>query len=106
MRRTVRSFYDNGKCPTSAKILSALRDKIDYRDRKSAFKIILRNLRFKYKKCNDGRKFLIKRSDIIVATRVKCLRKMSELLKNDDTRLIVYLDETWVNLNNTRGFIW
>lgn len=43
---------------------------------------------------------------IIVAARVKFLRKMNELRTNGDTRPIVYLDETWVNQNHTRGRIW
>jgi len=30
VRRTVHSFYDNGQYPTSAKILGALHDKINY----------------------------------------------------------------------------
>jgi len=30
---------------------------------------------------------------------------MSELRRNNDTRLVVYLDETWVNQNQTRGHI-
>jgi hypothetical protein len=31
---------------------------------------------------------------------------MNELRINGDTRPIVYLDETWVNQNHTRGYIW
>jgi len=105
VRRVVHSFYDKGEFPTSAKILAALREKTDYRGSKSSVKIILKKLNFKYKRCNDGRKFLMERSDI-VAARVKFLRKMNELRINGDTRPIVYLDETWVNQNHTRGYIW
>ena len=105
VRRVVHSFYDKGEFPTSAKILAALREKTDYRGSKSSVKIILKKLNFKYKRCNDGRKFLMERSDI-VAARVKFLRKMNELRTNGDIRPIVYLDETWVNQNHTRGHIW
>lgn len=45
---------------------------------------------FKYKKCNDGRQFLVERSDIVVA-RVKFLRKVNEFRRNGDTRPVVYL---------------
>lgn len=105
VRRTVHSFYDNGQFPTSAKILAAMREKTNYPGSKSSIKILLNNLNFKYKKCNDGRKFLMERNDI-VASRVKFLRKMNEFRRNNDPRPIVYLDETWVNQNHTRGHIW
>ncbi|VVC31631.1 Hypothetical protein CINCED_3A002291 [Cinara cedri] len=49
---------------------------------------------FKYKKCNDGRTFLMERNDIVYS-RVKFLRKMNEFRRNNDTRPIVYLDESW-----------
>ncbi|KAL4120900.1 hypothetical protein QTP88_013509 [Uroleucon formosanum] len=105
IRRVVHSFYDKGEFPTSAKILVELREKLNYRGSKSSVKIILKQLNFKYKKCNDGRKFLMERSDIVTA-RVKFLRKMNEFRRNGDTRPVVYLDETWVNQNHTRGRIW
>ncbi|XP_060843069.1 uncharacterized protein LOC132923230 [Rhopalosiphum padi] len=105
VRRVVHSFYDKGEFPTTAKILVELREKLNYRGSKSSVKIILKQLNFKYKKCNDGRKFLMERSDI-VAVRVKFLRKMNEFRRNGDTRPVVYLDETWVNQNHIRGRIW
>ncbi|VVC44547.1 Hypothetical protein CINCED_3A004630 [Cinara cedri] len=100
VRRTVHSFYDNGQYPTSEKILGALHEKINYSDSQWSVRHILRNLNFKYKKCNDGRKFLMERNDII-CFRVKFLRKMNEFRRNNDTRPIFYLNETWVNQNHT-----
>lgn len=41
----------------------------------------------------------------IVAAYVKFLRKMKELRINNDTRPGVYLNETWINQNHTRGRI-
>ncbi|XP_050059675.1 uncharacterized protein LOC126550967 [Aphis gossypii] len=105
VRRTVHSFYDNHQFPTSAKILAAMREKTNYPGSKSSIKVLLKNLDFKYKRCNDGRKFLMERNDI-VAARVKFLRKMHEFRRNNDSRPVVYLDETWVNQNHTRGYIW
>lgn len=52
VRRVVHSFYDKGEFPTSAKILMELREKLNYRGSKSSVKIILKQLNFKYKKCN------------------------------------------------------
>jgi hypothetical protein len=77
VRRTIHSFYDKGGFPTTAKILVAMKEKINYPGSKTLVKRILHNFNFKYKKCNDGRKFLMERNDI-VACRVKFLRKMYE----------------------------
>jgi len=41
-----------------------------------------------------------------VAMRVKFLRKMCNLHQSNDTRPIVYFDETRVNQNHSRGQIW
>lgn len=62
-------------------------------------------MKFRYKKCNNGRKFLMERNDI-VAMRVRFLRHMVNLRTNNDDRPVVYLDETWVNQNHTRNHIW
>jgi len=105
VRRTIHSFYDNGQYPTSAKILATLHEKINYSGSQWSVRHILRSLNFKYKKCNDGRKFVMERNGI-VCSRVKFLRKMNEFRLNNDTRPIVYLDETWINQNHTRRHIW
>ncbi|KAL4125798.1 hypothetical protein QTP88_010038 [Uroleucon formosanum] len=82
VRRTIHSFYDKGEFPTTAKILVAMQEKINYPGSKTSVKRILHNLNFKYKTCNDERKFLMERNDI-VACRVKFLRKMYELRQNN-----------------------
>jgi len=105
VRRTIHEFYDNLEYPTSTKLLSKYQEKTDYKGSKTSMWRILKSLHFKYKKCNDGRKFLMERNDI-VAMRVKFLRTMCNLRQNNDTRPVVYLDETWVNQNHTRGYIW
>jgi len=66
---------------------------------------LLKNLKFSYKKCNDGRLFLMERNDIVVL-RCKFLRQMSMLREKKDDRPVVYLDETWVNQNHSRTLIW
>ncbi|KAL4113021.1 hypothetical protein QTP88_016725 [Uroleucon formosanum] len=65
VRRTIHSFYDKGEFPTTAKILVAMQKKINYPGSKTSVKRILHNLNFKYKKCNDGRRFLMERNDIV-----------------------------------------
>lgn len=66
---------------------------------------LLKNLKFSFKKCNDGRKMIMERNDI-VALRCKFLRNMCTLRQNKDNRPVVYLDETWVNQNHSRSYIW
>ncbi|VVC30438.1 Ribonuclease H-like domain [Cinara cedri] len=97
VRRTVHEFYDKGQFPTSQKVLTAYQQKVNnYRGSRISMWRILKSLHFKYKKCNDGRRFLMERNDIVVM-RVKFLRKMHDLRQNNDTRPVIYLDETWVN---------
>ncbi|CAH1726144.1 unnamed protein product [Aphis gossypii] len=105
VRRTIHEFYDNREYPTSTKLLSKYHEKTNYKGSKTSMWRIFKSLHFKYKKCNDGRKFLMERNDI-VAMRVKFLRTMCNLRHNNDTHPVVYLDETWVNQNHTRGYIW
>lgn len=57
---------------------------------------------FKYQK-HDGRKLLMERSDIVYL-RTKYLRIMLfEVQSFDD---VVWIDETWVNLNHTSKKGW
>ncbi|KAE9526959.1 hypothetical protein AGLY_013607 [Aphis glycines] len=105
VRRTVHSFYDNCQFPTTLKMLAAMREKINYPGSRTSMQTLLKKLGFKFKRCNDGRKFLMERNDIVTA-RVQFLRKMNEFRRNNDSRPVVYLDETWVNQNQTRGYIW
>jgi len=105
VRRTVHEFYDKGQFPTSQKVLTAYQQKVNnYKGSRVSMWRILKSLHFKYKKCNDGRRFLMERNDI-VAMRVKFLRKMHDLRQNNDTRPVVYLDETWVDQIHSYGTI-
>lgn len=57
LRRTFHTFYDNVQLPTSEKILAALHEKNNYKGSNLSIKIILQNFNFKYKTCNNLRKF-------------------------------------------------
>ncbi|KAE9543577.1 hypothetical protein AGLY_002377 [Aphis glycines] len=105
VRRTVHEFYDRGEYPTANLILNDLKQKINYSGCLRSVRNLLKNLKFSYKKCNDGRKFLMERNDI-VALRCKFLREICTLRKVKDDRPIVYIDETWVNQNHSRSLIW
>lgn len=105
VRRTVHEFYEKGEYPTSRLILNSIQQKFDYKGSLASVKRLLTKLKFTYKKCNDGRKFLMERNDI-VALRCKFLRTMCTLRKNNDSRPVIYLDETWVNQNHSKTYIW
>lgn len=81
-----------------------MRKKINFEGSKTSVKRILHSLNFKYKKCCNGRTFLMERNDI-VALRNKFLRKMCTLRTSGDTRLVIYLDETWVNQKDSINHI-
>jgi hypothetical protein len=66
---------------------------------------IWKSIVFKYKKTNEGRKFLTERADI-VATRTKFFRTLHNLSISGDERPVFYLDETWVNKNHSEKCIW
>lgn len=105
IRRTVHEFYDRGEYPTCKKLCDILREKINFTGCQSSLRKILKSIGFKYKKCNDGRHFLLERKDI-TAARATFLRKMHNVRKEDIRRPIIYLDETWVNQNHSKKFIW
>jgi hypothetical protein len=58
----------------------------------------LKNIGFKCRKTNDGRKFLMERGDI-VAARIKFRRTVHNHTITGDERPVFCLDETWVNQN-------
>lgn len=105
LRRTVFSYYDKGEYPTALKLTRDLEQKIGYAGSVASTKRILREIGFRYKKTKDGRKFLMEKSDIVSA-RIKFLRTMHNLRECGDTRPVYYLDETWVNENHSKKYIW
>lgn len=105
VRRTVQEFYDRGEYPTCLKLKEILEQKIGFSGCIKSLSVILKNLGFKYKRCNDGRRFLMERSDI-VAARITFLRKMHKIRNESPGRPIIYLDETWINQNHSRNYIW
>lgn len=104
VRKTVLSFYDKGEFPTAEKVKLQLQEKIDFEGSERSVRRLFKSLGFKFKKCNDGRKFLMERNDI-AAARARFLRKM-HFLRKDDSRPVVYLDETWISQNHTKKYIW
>lgn len=105
VRRTVHEFYDRGEYPSAHLILDVVKRKTNYSGCIRSMQRLLKNLKFSYKKCNDGRMFLMERSDI-VALRCKFLREMCTLRENKNDRPVIYLGKTWVYQDNSRRLIW
>ncbi|KAF0731469.1 DDE 3 domain-containing protein [Aphis craccivora] len=104
------SFSSPRKCYKRPKLVSELDDFDSEMVRRTVHEFydrceLLKNLKFSYEKCSDGRKFLMERNDI-VALRCKFLREICTMRKNKDSRPIVYLDEIWVNQNHSRSVAW
>ena len=103
LRRTVFDMYTAGEFPTADKLVKKMKEKIGFAGSVSSMLRILKGLGFRYKMCNNGRKFLMERSDI-AAARATFLRKIHEVRMAGHN--IFYLDETWVNQNHTRPSCW
>lgn len=93
VRRTVHEFYDRGEYPTALIILNEVKKKCVWEGSVYSMRSLLKKLKFSFKKCNNGRKFLMERTDI-VALRCKLLRKICVLCEQKDSRPVIYLDET------------
>jgi transposase len=105
IRRTIQEFYDRKEYPTCNNLKNCLIEKINFSGCTKSLWKILKTLGFQFKKCNDGRKFLMERNDI-VASRMIFLRKMHNMRKESYPRPVIYLDETWINQNHSRQYIW
>lgn len=89
LRRKVLEFYDRGEFPTAKKLVCEMKESIGFIGSETSMLRILRSLGFKYRKCNDGRKFLMERSDI-AAARIVFLRKMHEIRESGNIRIFLY----------------
>jgi transposase len=105
VRRTVFEFYDRKEFVTCEKMRSVLKDKIGFAGGKTSTWKVLKKAGFSFRKCNDGRRFLMERDDIVMA-RLEFLRRIHEVKNEPIQRPIVYLDETWVNQNHSKKYIW
>ena len=104
LRRIVLSLYKEGFIPSLNDIVAACKDKLPTLNlsRWSVWKI-MHNIGFTYKTNNFNRKFLMERAEI-VAKRNDFLFKMKDA--RETGMPIIYLDETWVNVNLTLDKIW
>jgi ribosomal protein L34 len=102
--RTAYEFYDKGEYPTASKLRKIMEEKIWFSRSQSSILRLLRKMGFRYRRCNDGRKFLMERRDTV--TRMEFLRTMHNIRSSGDTQPIFYLDEMWVNQNHSLIYIY
>jgi hypothetical protein len=79
--RNLIQFYDMGVYPRRKNFGHMLSEKLNYSGSIRSAGRIFKSLGFKYRKCNDGRNFLLERKDIAAAPNV-FLRKMHSLRQN------------------------
>jgi len=101
----VHEFYNRGEYPIALTVLTVVKEKCNWEGSVWSMYKLLKNLKFSFKKCNDGRKFLMEMNDIVHYV-VHWNAKMCTLRKQNDTRPFVYLDEIWINQNHSRTCMW
>jgi hypothetical protein len=57
--RTVYEFFDEGEYPTASKLRKIVEEKIGFSGSWSSVLRLLRKTGFRYRRCNDRRKFLM-----------------------------------------------
>ena len=103
IKRAVYSLYKTDFVPSVNDIRKFLQENDIFRGSKWSLQQTLKKLNFKYVKNNFNRLFLMEKSHII-NSRFHFLRRINEL--RNLGRPIIYLDETWVNVNYTKGKVW
>lgn len=104
IKMVIHNFYVvEKKVPTCKKLLANIRDKIQFPWGEQSLRRLLKRIGYQWKKCNNRRKVLIERPDI-VDKRFHYLRKIREYRR--ESRQIIYIDESWVDANLTFRKCW
>ena len=104
LRTTIFDMYKNGEYPTALKLVQKMKKAVGFNGSRDSILRILKNMGFCFKKCSDGRKFLMERIDI-VAARIAFLRKIHKI-REAGKSFIFYLDETYIHQNHSRSACW
>ncbi|KAF8785317.1 uncharacterized protein LOC129958799 isoform X1 [Argiope bruennichi] len=103
IRQTVSEFYARNEVPSLRTLLPAVKEKINFPWKVKTLRHVLQKIGFKWKRSVDKRKIVMKRPDI-VQWKYKYLRDIKKY--RDSKRVIVYLDETWIDSNLSFGKCW
>jgi transposase len=100
IRRHIMTYYDRKEVPTLSKLMVSLKEAGLYTNGKTSLRIILKELGFRYKKFQK-RKILLEKPSVSLM-RCSFLRKMH----NVDLSKTYFLDETWINQNDSKDKGW
>lgn len=104
IRRTIHEFHKTqNQRPTLKTLLPVIKEKIDFKGGIWALRQVLKELKFKWRKSVDQRKFLIEKHEIR-EKRVSFIRAVRRY--RDEGRPIVYTDETYVHSSHTKPHSW
>jgi hypothetical protein len=104
IRNVIYNFYTVEKIyPTCKKLLPAVREKINFPWGVRSLNRIIKRMGFRWRKCQNRRKILIERPHI-VDWRYSYLRMIRQY--RNESRSIIYIDESWVDANLTFRKCW
>ncbi|XP_049865311.1 uncharacterized protein LOC126378115 [Pectinophora gossypiella] len=104
IRNKIREFYAVRKeVPTLRKLHRVLKEDINFCGGITSLRGVLKELGYRYKKCESKRKVLIERHDIVV-WRAKYLRIMKHLRATG--KPVVYIDETYIHTAHEVSKCW
>lgn len=106
IRRSVISFYERGEIPSLSSILEKVKEPpVNFSGSQTMLHRLLKKIGFSFKESKCG-KLLLMEKDYIVAARCKYLRVIREARNSSNPPYEVYLDETWVNQNESVKKCW
>lgn len=104
IRRTIEKFYlELRVVPTTRKLLTKLRQDMDFQYSRESLRRLLKSNGFYWRKCQNKRKILVEKPNIL-HWRYKYIHAIRKY--REESRNIVYLDETWVDNDLTFKKCW
>lgn len=101
IKRKVHEFYAiKRELPTINKLLTVLKDDINFQGSRETLRKLLRTIGFRFQKTQSNRKVLTERNDIS-AWRAKYLQELNKNALSANRRPVVYLDETYIHSSYT-----
>ena len=101
IRRKIYQLYAERKLPTIQLIQEAIKDEICVSD--TLLRMTLYRMGFCWRRTTDDRRVVIEKTDS-KASRARYIRAIKQHRK--EGKIIIYLDETWVNAGHTAPFTW
>lgn len=104
IKRIIHNFHVTEKeLPTIGKLLTKLKDDLNFQGSAASLRRILKTLGFKWKRTDTNRKVLIEQSQIRFQ-RIQYLRKIKKY--REEGRPIIYSDESYVDSSHVSHHSW